>query len=90
LIDENFPDSIIVCAGTRVDLNPEFNENYIYSWSPSEIFGDASNPNQSVLINDAQQFTVQVRNEFDCVLNDSIFTDAAPFIEINTQKILSG
>ena len=87
LIDENFPDSIIVCAGTRVELNPEFNEDYIYSWSPLEILGDANSPNQSVLINEAQQFIVQVRNEFDCVLKDSIFTDAAPFIEINTLEI---
>ncbi len=87
LIDEDFEDTIIVCAGTTVVLNPTFNPAYNYLWSPKEVIIDATNPNPSLDITESQNFFVQVTNEFDCELSDSIFTDAAPFIDINTIEI---
>lgn len=87
LIEEIFQDSIIVCAGTTVELNPEFNPNYTYLWSPKEVITDADTPNPSISITESQNFIVQVTNEFDCQLTDSIFTSAAPFIDINTLEI---
>ncbi len=87
LIEEDFLDSIIVCAGATIELNPEFNTAYNYLWSPKEAITDAATPNPSLSIEQAQTFVVQVTNEFDCVITENIYTDAAPFIDIKTLEI---
>jgi gliding motility-associated-like protein len=41
-----FNDTIVVCAGSSIALNPGFNDKYIYTWSPTTylMFADGPNP----------------------------------------------
>ena len=87
LIEESFLDSFVTCSGNIVALNPDFNENYSYNWSPKAGLEDANSPNPSLPINTAQQFFVQVTNEFDCTITDSIYTAPAPSIEITLLEV---
>lgn len=84
IIEEMVADSLIDCRGTTVNLNPEFNENYTYLWSGLE---EANTPNPSIALTTARTFTVQISNEYDCILSDTVFTDAAPMIEISTLEM---
>ncbi len=87
LIEETFADSIIACLESTVELNPDFNETYSYTWSPKTGLNDANSPNPSFPINTAQQFLVQVTNEFECTIMDSVYTAPAPIIEIDLLEI---
>ncbi len=45
LIEENLADTVTVCAGESVFLNPDFNPNYAYTWSPADFVNDANAAN---------------------------------------------
>ncbi len=49
LIEEELTaDTLALCAGESVFLNPEFNPAYIYSWAPGAGISDPSEPNPEV------------------------------------------
>ncbi|MEM1120121.1 MAG: gliding motility-associated C-terminal domain-containing protein [Bacteroidota bacterium] len=87
VVDEMIADTLIDCAGTTVELNPDFNENYSYSWTPKEGLSTTETPNPTVELNEARQYKVQISNEYDCQILDSIFTDAAPTIDIKALDV---
>lgn len=87
LITQLFIDSIITCLGNIVSLNPDFSEDYTYNWSPSEGLEAENSPNPTLQINAAQQYKVQVTNEYECTIIDSIYTGPAPNIAINLLEI---
>ncbi len=87
LIEETITDSIIDCLGSSISLNPDFNESYSYAWSPKTGLDNANSPNPSLQISNAQQFQVQITNEFDCLIMDSIFIAPAPTIEIEFLEV---
>lgn len=87
LITEEVSDTFINCLGNTISLNPTFNENYQYAWSPKEGLNDANAPNPSVVIQEAQQYFVLISNEFECAIMDSIFVIPAPAIEIDILEI---
>ncbi|MBK7873302.1 MAG: gliding motility-associated C-terminal domain-containing protein [Saprospiraceae bacterium] len=45
LIEEDLPDSLVVCKGEEIELNPNFNPAYIYNWSPSNNLNNPNVPN---------------------------------------------
>ena len=87
LIEETSLDSLLTCSGNTVALNPNFNENYSYNWSPKAGLDDANSPNPTLLINTIQQFLVQITNEFECAVMDSIYTAPAPIIDISLLEV---
>gem|GEM_PF-869889 len=87
LVTETFIDSIITCLGETVALNPDFNENYDYTWSPVEGLTTANSANPTLQINTNQLYKVLVSNEFECTILDSIYTAPAPTIDIEVLEI---
>ncbi len=45
LIEEMLPDSLVVCRGDTIALNPDFNADYQYLWSPLDGLSDFTLPN---------------------------------------------
>ncbi|MEM1123508.1 MAG: gliding motility-associated C-terminal domain-containing protein, partial [Bacteroidota bacterium] len=86
-IDETFADSLIVCAATSVELNPEFAATNDYLWSPAAAFNDPTVANPSITVTEAATYKVEVSNEYNCEIVDSIFTNAAPSIDILTEAV---
>ena len=83
LVEEGLTDSIIACLGNTVFLNPDFNENYTYAWTPAAGLSNAANPNPSLPLNTSQTYAVQISNDYECKIIDSIFTAPAPEILID-------
>ncbi|MEM6319806.1 MAG: gliding motility-associated C-terminal domain-containing protein [Bacteroidota bacterium] len=86
-INETFTDSILVCIGTNVELNPEFTATTEYLWSPTTAFDNPTLANPNVTVNEAATYRVQVTNAYNCQIVDSIFTNTAPPIEILAEEI---
>lgn len=63
LIEAALPDSLIVCEGEEVELNPNFNPNYRYSWSPVDNLDDINAPNPRVKPDSNIIYTVQIIDE---------------------------
>ncbi len=87
IIEETIADTLIDCNGTTINLNPTFNTNYTYLWTPKEGLDNANSPNPAIQVTTAQQYKVQISNEYECIVMDSVFTDAAPTIEITSLEI---
>jgi gliding motility-associated-like protein len=82
LIEENLPDSIIVCAGQQVALNPDFNINYTYRWSPPTGLDDAALPNPIASPENNTAYTVQITDaEGFCQIEREIAVQIAPPID---------
>lgn len=45
LIETTLPDTVGACPGEPVALNPDFNPEYTYSWTPVEALDDPTAPN---------------------------------------------
>lgn len=87
LINEPIPDSLFACFGNIVSLNPEFDDQYIYDWMPTLGLSDPSAPNPIIRIEGSEQYIVQISNEFECKIIDTIKTDVAPEIKITGLEI---
>ncbi|MCB0594393.1 MAG: gliding motility-associated C-terminal domain-containing protein [Lewinellaceae bacterium] len=49
LIEEELAaDTLAICSGESVFLNPDFNADYTYAWAPAEGIVDPANPNPEV------------------------------------------
>jgi PKD repeat protein len=76
--EELLTDTITICFGDNVALNPTIDTSYTYEWMPSPWIGDLSNPNPIVSPDDTTTFTVFVTDaEGFCMVERSI-TVAVP------------
>ncbi len=58
---EIFPDgNFQLCAADSLELNPNFNPDYTYEWSPTTGLSDPNSPNPKVSVNSPQNYTVQI------------------------------
>ena len=87
IIAETIPDSLFTCFGNTLELNPEFDNSYTYSWTPSEGLNDPTAANPSVTVETSNQFIASISNEFSCILFDTVLTNVAPEIIINSLEV---
>jgi len=58
---EQLPDgNFQLCAADSLELNPNFNPDYRYVWSPTTGLSDPNSPNPRVGINSSQTYSVQI------------------------------
>lgn len=60
LVEENLPDSLVVCLGDAIDLHPNFNPDYRYLWSPSNDLDDPTLPNPQAMPMSNTIYTAQI------------------------------
>ena len=53
-------DTLAICSGESVFLNPDFNPAYTYSWAPAEGILDTSNPNPEVQPLETTSYSVTI------------------------------
>ena len=72
-------DSIFLCNEDMVNLNPDPNTNYEYSWSPAELLDDPTSPNPKATVTERTLFTVRVsHNVFrECYVEGHVLVDFA-------------
>ena len=65
----------ITCNSLAGNIGPEEpNEDYTYSWSPSDLLSNPVIPNPIVLTNEPTIFTLTVTDENGCTDTDEVFT----------------
>lgn len=74
-------DSLMICPGGTGLLNPGFNPNYQFSWSPAATLNDASLPNPLAAPIETTVYTALVTNDQGCELTDSVLAFVPPPIE---------
>ncbi len=58
---EELPDgNFQLCAADSLELNPNFNPDYRYVWSPSTGLSNPNDPNPRVSLNSSQTYSVQI------------------------------
>jgi len=82
LIEENLPDSAVVCAGEQVALNPNFNPTYTYQWSPPTGLDDFTSPNPLASPENNTVYTVQITDaDGFCQIERAIAAQIVPPID---------
>jgi gliding motility-associated-like protein len=95
--EELLADSVRICAGESVSLNPQFNNSYSYSWSPAASLDDPLSPNPvasplqtttyTVTITDSDDFC-QVERSIIVEVPEPVFVEAPPDTSICSPEIL--
>lgn len=81
LIEEALADTLALCPGESVELNPDFNSDYIYTWSPADGLDDANAPNPIAEPLADQLYTVVISDTSGaCSIERSVFVMVAPEI----------
>lgn len=62
VIDVNIKDTIPLCNGLPTFLNPDFNPNYEYLWSPATGLDNPTSPNPLANPTEATTYTVTISN----------------------------
>ncbi|MCC6281336.1 MAG: gliding motility-associated C-terminal domain-containing protein [Saprospiraceae bacterium] len=80
IINEFVSEAFDFCAPSSVALNPEFNQNYTYSWfaSPADPNLQANNPNPSVSPASPTTYSVSITNGLCSVLYAALVTPREP------------
>lgn len=60
LIDLNIPDTVRVCMGSSVELNPNPDLDFTYEWTPEEGLDDANSPNPVATVTENTTYTVNI------------------------------
>ena len=60
LIDVQIADSVTICQGESVPLNPGANTSYLYSWEPANLFLNPNAPNPSVSPDSTTTYTATI------------------------------
>ncbi len=98
LIEVELPaDSLFICPGDSVSLNPDSDTSYEYNWGPAGSLDDATSPNPlafptstttySVTISDQVDFCM-VQRQITVVVPDQIAIDMPPDTTICSQEFL--
>ncbi len=68
-----FDDSLVVCAGSSVALNPGYSDQYSYSWSPTTYLEYADGPNPIASPEETITYEVEVTDhQRNCTITESI------------------
>ena len=57
---DNLQDTFTICAGDTIALNPNFNPDYQYLWTPDQSLTDGSAPNPSAFPNVSTAYSVAI------------------------------
>jgi gliding motility-associated-like protein len=80
-VDPNLPtelleDSLTICLGESVELNPLFVPGYVYQWTPSGLLSNSSSPNPLATPTEPTLFTVVVEDTAKmCQIERTVFVD---------------
>ncbi len=83
------------CADIDLDLNPDFNSSYDYSWGPANLLDDPLSPNPNYIPTQDQLFTVTLTDADGCstiieVQVSTVDLNEMVQIEIQSDTILDG
>ncbi|MEM1214696.1 MAG: PKD domain-containing protein, partial [Bacteroidota bacterium] len=72
-------DTLLVCPGEPTELNPDFNPDYTYLWSPAVGLDSSTSGNPTAMPAATTTYTVTVRDPAtDCVSERSITVELSP------------
>ncbi len=72
-------DTIIICAGSSVALNPNFSSNYTYTWSPTTYLQYADSPNPIAEPEESITYVATVYDPVnDCFIEESVHVMVIP------------
>ena len=60
LVDLNLPDTVMVCIGRGIALNPNPNLDFTYEWSPAEGLDDPNSPNPTATVTENATYTATI------------------------------
>jgi gliding motility-associated-like protein len=75
-------DSLAVCLGGNGLLNPGFNPNYQYAWSPGATLNDPNSPNPLASPTETTTYVALVTNTQGCEYTDSVLVYVPPPITV--------
>ncbi|MFN7117637.1 MAG: gliding motility-associated C-terminal domain-containing protein [Saprospiraceae bacterium] len=82
LLEADLPDTLIVCRGDSVALNPNFNPNYDYEWFPEDGLNNKLSPNPVVLIDSSILYRVVISDTAEfCRIERSVLVKVAENID---------
>ncbi len=61
-IEINFADSVVLCQGDSIALNPNGDAGYEYHWTPATDISDPDSPNPTVWPTQSTTYTVEITN----------------------------
>ncbi len=62
-----------VCKGESFEINPDFNSDYLYKWSPEVLFDNPISPNPSIAIDTFTRVSVEISNrDGTCTVNRTV------------------
>ena len=74
-----FMDSVTICAGSSIFLNPGFNDRYTYTWSPTTYLTFPNDPNPLAEPEESILYTATVFDPIlNCTITESIFVEVIP------------
>ncbi len=74
-----FMDTVTICAGSSIFLNPGFNERYTYTWSPTTYLTYPDDPNPLAEPEESILYTATVFDPvLNCTITESIFVEVIP------------
>lgn len=63
LIEANLADSLLICPGEQVGLNPGGDSTYTYNWSPTTGLDNPQSPNPIFTAGQSMQFSVTISDQ---------------------------
>jgi len=84
-------DTLMVCIGDSISLNPGGDSDFTYNWMPGEVFENPSVPNPTLRAENAGLFTVEITDPTgQCTVLDTteVFTNASPDFTLDGDTIL--
>ncbi len=81
----NLAETLVNCFESSIELNPDFNPDYIYTWTPAEFLDDPSSPNPVATVDNDTWFFVTVMdpNFPECIAKDSVLVIIPDDFEIS-------
>ena len=73
LIEEEIADTLIVCQGDSIPLNPQFDPNLDYVWSPAATLSDPVAPNPWASPEVTTLYSVTLTNFTGCTAEKAVF-----------------
>jgi len=93
VITETFDNEVINCFQTSIELNPDNNPAYTYTWEPAGFLDDPNAPNPVATVDDDTWFYVTVTdpNLPDCPIEDSVLVIVADdfTLDVGEHEIVS-